>query len=189
MDIKRCYTKVNYFRGIFLRLLCKNDTKVLKDIERWKQIYSMNEPSFYCFNYFLLFYPCFRNLIIYRIRCNSLIKSIMARILYKPIPDLIFGTADIGGGLFIEHGFSTIISAKSMGENCWINQQVTIGYTNGQDSPIIGNNVRIGAGAIVIGNVYVGDDAVVGAGTVVTHDVPAKATIVGNKPLQIYKKQ
>ena len=113
----------------------------------------------------------------------------MARILYKPIPDLIFGTADIGGGLFIEHGFSTIISAKSMGENCWINQQVTIGYTNGQDSPIIGNNVRIGAGAIVIGNVYVGDDAVVGAGTVVTHDVPAKATIVGNKPLQIYKKQ
>ena len=41
-------------------------------------------------------------------------------------------TEDIGGGLYIQHGFSTIITAKKIGENCRIYQQVTIGYKNGE---------------------------------------------------------
>ena len=55
--------------------------------------------------------------------------------------------------MFIQHGFPTIISAKSIGENCTICQQVTIGYTSDGQSPIIGNNVKICAGAIVVDDV------------------------------------
>jgi serine O-acetyltransferase len=88
-------------------------------------------------------------------------------------------TKDIGPGLFIQHGFSTIIAAKSIGENCWINQQVTIGYSNATDCPIIGNNVTINAGAKIIGKVLVGNNTKVGANAVVVKNVPENCTVVG----------
>ncbi|MGO4574247.1 serine O-acetyltransferase [Microvirga sp. 2TAF3] len=106
----------------------------------------------------------------------------MARIfewLCRPEATLFIRTEDIGPGLFIQHGFSTIIAAKSIGSNCWINQQVTIGYSNETDAPVIGNNVRITAGAKVIGNVTVGDNVIIGANAVVVKDVPANCTVVG----------
>jgi serine O-acetyltransferase len=92
---------------------------------------------------------------------------------------LYITTSDVGPGLFIQHGFSTIISAKKIGQNCWVNQQVTIGYSNDTDCPTIGNNVQICAGAKVIGNVNVGDNSIVGANAVVVKDVPANCTVVG----------
>lgn len=90
-------------------------------------------------------------------------------------------TNDIGEGLFIQHGFSTIISAKKIGKNCWINQQVTIGFTNKTDSPVIGDNVTIYAGAILIGNITIGDNAVIGAGAIVVDDVPANCVVCSPK--------
>jgi serine O-acetyltransferase len=51
---------------------------------------------------------------------------------------LFIYTKDIGPGLYIQHGFATIISAKSIGKDCWINQQVTIGYSNATDCPVVG---------------------------------------------------
>lgn len=51
---------------------------------------------------------------------------------------------------------------------------------NGNDFPIIGNNVYIASNATVIGNVHIGDNAVVGAGSVVTKDVPNDSVVVGN---------
>lgn len=64
-----------------------------------------------------------------------------------------------------------------MGENCWINQKVTLGY-RGNHCPIIGNNVRIGVGAIIIGDVCIGDNVNIGAGAVVVKDVPSNTTVV-----------
>lgn len=55
--------------------------------------------------------------------------------------NLYINCTDIGKGLFIEHGFSTIISCRHIGDNCWINQQVTIGYSDATNCPYIGNNV------------------------------------------------
>lgn len=92
---------------------------------------------------------------------------------------LFIDTADIGPGLFIQHGFATIITARSIGHHCWINQQVTIGFASGKGCPTIGNHVTISAGAKVLGGVHVGDHAVIGANAVVTKDVPAHATVVG----------
>ena len=68
-----------------------------------------------------------------------------------------------------------------MGENCRINQGVTIGgrRENEHTAPTIGNNVYISAGAIILGNVVVGDNSIIGAGSIILKDVPANKTIVG----------
>jgi serine O-acetyltransferase len=85
----------------------------------------------------------------------------------------------IGPGLFIQHGWATSIPAKKIGRNCWIGQHVTIGYLNDTDTPTIGNNVTIYAGAKILGNVRVGDNPTVGANAVVLEDVPENCTVVG----------
>ena len=73
-----------------------------------------------------------------------------------------------------------MISAKSIGDYCWINQQVTIGYTS-KGNPTIGSNVKICAGSIVVGDITVGDNSVVGAGAIVVDDVPANSIVCSPK--------
>ena len=107
--------------------------------------------------------------------------------LCRPLPSLYLATADIGPGLFIQHGFSTIIAAKRIGKNCWINQQVSIGYSNSSDCPTIGDSVWICAGAKVFGNVTIGSNSTVGANAVVVKDVPENCTVVG-VPAYIVRK-
>jgi serine O-acetyltransferase len=87
------------------------------------------------------------------------------------------GGGIIGYRFMIWHGFSTIINAKSIGNNCTIYQQVTIGNWNG--TPKIGNNVTIFPGAKVIGNITVGDNVKIGANAVVSKNVPENCTVVG----------
>lgn len=89
---------------------------------------------------------------------------------------------DFGAGTFIQHGFATIITADHVGENCWINQQVTIGYNAskkyGYGRPWIGDHVRVSCGAKVVGKIRVGDESVVGVNSVVVKDVPPRSTVV-----------
>lgn len=87
--------------------------------------------------------------------------------------------------MFIQHVFSTIITAKSIGDNFIVLQQVTIGYTE-KGCPTIGNNVKICAGAIVIGDIVIHDNVTIGAGAVVVKDVPAGTVVAGN-PARIIK--
>jgi serine O-acetyltransferase len=92
--------------------------------------------------------------------------------------------AALGEGLFIDHGAGVVIGETSeVGENVTIYQGVTLGGTGketGKRHPTVGNNVVIGAGSQLLGSIKVGDDAKVGAGSVVVHDVPANTTVVGN---------
>ncbi len=99
------------------------------------------------------------------------------KLLCSPLSSLYINTVDIGGGLFIQHGFSSVISARKIGKDCWINQQVTIGHTR-EGSPIIGDNVRIGAGAIVVGRIVIGNNVTIGAGATVNFDVPDNSLVV-----------
>lgn len=101
---------------------------------------------------------------------------------------LFIATPIIGEGLFIQHGFATIIAAKSIGKNCWINQQVTIGFSNATDCPEIHDNVTIYAGAKVLGKVVLGSNCVVGANAVVVKDVPENC-VVGGVPAQVIKRK
>nr|WP_275994314.1 hypothetical protein [Argonema antarcticum] len=74
-----------------------------------------------------------------------------------------------------------------IGENCWINQQVSIGYKDKTGRPKIGDNVRITAGAKVLGNITVGNNVTVGANAVVIKNVPDNCVVVG-VPAYIVKK-
>lgn len=65
-----------------------------------------------------------------------------------------------------------------IGCNCTILHNVTIGAGRG-GAPTIGDNVYIGAGAIIIGDIKIGDNVKVGAGAVVFKDVPSNSTVVG----------
>lgn len=85
----------------------------------------------------------------------------------------------LGPGLHIRHGFATIVDAASVGADCLLSQQVTVGWTDRGGPPIIGDRVQIHAGAMVLGPIRVGDDAIIGAGAVVLRDVDAGTTVVG----------
>lgn len=88
----------------------------------------------------------------------------------------------IGRRLRIEHFGGIIVSGDaSFGDDVILRQGVTIGLkrTNERGAPRIGNRVDIGAGAKILGNISIGDDAVIGANAVVLCDVPAGALAVG----------
>ncbi len=76
------------------------------------------------------------------------------------------------------HGFSVMCIAQSIGKNCTIYQQVTVGNSGGH-YPTIGDNVSICAGAKVLGGVKVGNNVTIGANAVVTKDVPDNAIVAG----------
>ncbi|WP_063977976.1 serine O-acetyltransferase [Caballeronia udeis] len=147
------------------------------DIERWSEIY-MKDQKLHptrAFIQLMTIYPEYRNLFYHRVGWLGKIVSPLCR----PMNTLFISTDIIGPGLFIQHGFATIIAAKSVGANCWINQQVTIGYSSANDCPTIGDNVTINAGAKVIGGVAIGNNSKVGANAVVVKNVPANSTVVG----------
>lgn len=91
--------------------------------------------------------------------------------------------AKIGRGLFIDHGMGVVIGETAViGDNVLLYQGVTLGGTGmekGKRHPTVGNNVVIGGGAKVLGNIVVGDNSYIGANAVVIKDVPANSTVVG----------
>lgn len=132
-------------------------------------------------------YPEYRNVVYSRSEC--LYSKIISKI-YKGLNTLYIQVpfSKIGRNLMIWHGFSTIINAQSIGDNCSIWQQVTIGnkLDNGEAKPMIGNNVKICAGAIVIGDIKIGNNVIIAAGAVVTKDVPDNCVVAG-VPAKIIK--
>ena len=85
----------------------------------------------------------------------------------------------LGGGLLIPHPNGIVIHPDvQIGPNCLIFQQVTIG-SNGRGIPTIASHVDIGAGAKILGPIYIGAHAKIGANAVVTRDVPAGCTVAG----------
>ncbi|ENT2444594.1 serine O-acetyltransferase [Escherichia coli] len=89
------------------------------------------------------------------------------------------------------HPVGIVIGKKvSIGNNCTIYQNVTIGVSNNktEDYPIIGDNVIIYAGAIIIGSVSIGNNVIIGAGCIVTKDVPEDKIAVGS-PMKIIDKK
>jgi len=91
--------------------------------------------------------------------------------------------AEIGEGFFIDHGMGVVIGETAeIGDDVTLHQGVTLGGTSQQRTkrhPTLGNNVVVGVGAQLIGNITIGDDSKVGAGSVVIKSVPPNATVVG----------
>lgn len=154
------------------------DEKLSMDINRWKSVLGIEKNNFRAAAELLWRYPEYRNLFIYRHRFRRIYRTWIA-FWYKPMNTLYLQAKDIGGGLFIQHGFATMVSAESVGKNCWINQQVTIGFNGPGRAPIIGDNVMITCGAKVLGSITVGNNAVIGANAVVIRDVESGAKMGG----------
>ncbi len=91
--------------------------------------------------------------------------------------------ARIGKRFFIDHGSGVVIGETTeIGDNVLLYQGVTLGGTGnetGKRHPTLGNNVVVGTGAKVLGNIRVGDNVKIGAGSVVVHPVPDNSTVVG----------
>lgn len=91
--------------------------------------------------------------------------------------------AKIGKRFFIDHGFGVVIGETAViGNDVLLYQGSTLGGTGivkGKRHPTVGNNVVIGAGAKVLGNIIIGDNSYIGANAVVIKDVPPNSTVVG----------
>lgn len=136
-----------------------------------------------------------------RYRFNSKLIRVPLGVLHLfllKFSELFFGItigveAKIGRRLVIEHFGTIVVHGKSeFGDDCIIRQGVTIGNKNLDspfDAPVIGNNVNIGAGAKILGQVKVGNNVSIGANAVVIRDVPDNHIAVGipakNIPIQI----
>lgn len=99
--------------------------------------------------------------------------------------------ATIGTGVFIDHGMGVVIGETAIiGDYTLIYQGVTLGGTGkecGKRHPTLGENVVIGAGAKVLGNIHIGNNVRIGAGSVVLRDVPSDCTVVGVPGRIIYR--
>ena len=185
---RRLLATLNFLRTlpVFLCVIFSKQKGLIKeDIARWNLIDQTPFGLFESLNWHLTYKKEFRNLLQHRFKypSRSLLSFIIARILYKPLESLYIYTKEIGGGLYIQHGFATIISAKKIGKNCRIYQQVTIGY-KGEFNPVLENNVSITCGAKVLGDVTMHDNSLAAAGAVVVKDVPQNA-IVGGVPAKV----
>jgi serine O-acetyltransferase len=176
---------------IALMLLSSNRNTVYADLERWAAVYSFAQPRnliglISLFVYLMTWLSEYRN--VFYLRAGILGR--MLSIFCRPKSSLYLGDTSIGPGLFIQHGDCTFVSADKIGENCWIDQQVVIGYINDTDRPrSIGNNVTIHSGAKILGRVSVGDNATIGANSVVIRDVPPNATMMGVPARVIWQKK
>ena len=157
---------------------CSEKQKIDMDIQRFCNIHGSVIHNL-LMGFYLEFVSCreFRSLFYYRVgKLAKFVKWLM------PGQHLFaIGTpkGQIGGGLFIQHGYATDIEAKSIGVNCWINQKVSIAF-RGNGRPTIGDNVRIGVGAIIIGDVHIGNNVNIGAGAIIVKDVPDNCTIISS---------
>lgn len=108
--------------------------------------------------------------------------SVFIKWLLPGMPTLDFGvpSSAIEGGLFIEHGWAMVIDAENVGRNLWINQGVTIGWGRG-GHPTIGDDVRIGTDAVILGGIRIGNNVNIGAGAIVVEDVPDNVTVCSPK--------
>ena len=97
-------------------------------------------------------------------------------------------TADIPGPLSLPHGLGGVYISRyaSIGPGCRIYQNVTVGEVDGR-APRIGADCLLGAGAVVLGPITVGQGAKIGAGAVVNRDVPPGATVVAQQPRTIIR--
>ena len=85
----------------------------------------------------------------------------------------------IGGGLVIHHGWSSVINAEKVGNAFQFYQNVTVGIGRG-GKPIIGDNVIIYTGAVVVGNIHIGNNVRIAANSVVRKNVPSNSLVYGN---------
>ena len=157
----------------------KNEIKLIKE----------NDPSISS-SLEVLIHPCFKIKLYYKISHYLYTKKffflsrLISYIGKRKTGIEIHPGAKIGKNLFIDHGTGIVIGETSIiGDNVTIFHGVTLGGTGkekGKRHPTIGNNVLLGCSSTILGNIYIGDNAKVGAGAVVTKNVRENTTVLGS---------
>lgn len=172
-----------YYKTAFNRVAMEEDFR-----RNIRQFLHKDQLNFFTFCELLTFYVMVRNIFYARVAYRHHFYAKFLALFARPLPLLdISSTAEIGGGLIVQHGYATIIAPRKIGKNCWVNQGVTIGYTNDDDCPTLGDNVTVYAGAKILGDVHVGNNVVVAANAVVVKDVEDNC-IVGGVPAKVIKR-
>lgn len=122
----------------------------------------------------------YRNVFYYRLKNANKAARLLIKIENKisPFDKTVEIYGDIKGGLLVSHCLS-IINPSKAGKNLRVGPGVVIGRM-GEGFPIIGDNVYIAANATVIGGVHIGNNVIIGAGSVVVKDIPDNSVAVGN---------
>ena len=168
-----------------IKLLKRGFTKVKEDI----QVIYDKDPAATNLLEVLLCYPGLHALIAYRFAHRlykwhiPLIPRIISYITRIITGIEIHPAARIGRRFFIDHGEGVVIGeTTNIGDDVLIYQQVTLGGTgkeHGKRHPTLKNNVIVGAGAKILGNITIGEGTRIGAGSVVVDDVPEHSTVIG----------
>lgn len=181
---------------LYLFSASSNKRLIEADITRWLEAryperLEDKRPSWLELVWLLWRLKEYRNLFYYRIKRESRLFSRvlleLAKLFCKECDTLFLDIDELGAGLFLQHGYAANIGARKIGKNCWINQQVVIGFTAIDKKPTLGNNVHVATGARVLGDIVIGDNVVIGANAVVVKDVPPNCTVVG-VPAYIIKR-
>ena len=168
-----------------MRLIKKIFSQVKEDI---KTIYE-KDPAAENLLEVLFCYPGLHALILHRIahKLNywkiPLIPRIISNISRVLTGIDIHPAARIGRRFFIDHGMGVVIGATTIiGDDVLLYQGVTLGGTgneHGKRHPTLHDNIVVGAGAKILGNIEIGSNSRIGAGSVVVDDVPENSTVVG----------
>ena len=133
-------------------------------------------------NYCLLRKIDFRSVFHYRLRHHKILCAINDLFLPR-MKTIEFGGYGIGAGLMVSH-YHCVVFPKQTGKNFRVGPGVVIGRNGG--FPVFGDNVYVAANATVVGDITIGSNVIIGAGSVVTKDVPDNVVVVGN-PAKVIK--
>jgi serine acetyltransferase len=177
---------VVYLPHIVIYIFSNNKRVINLDITNKNKSLKLNLPSIvillYLLGYDKYFFTIFNN----RIKKNK-----FRHFLYRSsstnfiIPDDVI----VGKEINYNHPYSTILNAKSIGDNFSCKHLTTVGNKNDDENlrPVILSNVILGASVTIIGNITIGNNVIVGAGSVVVKSVPDNSIVVGN-PAQLIRK-
>ncbi|MDX9790954.1 MAG: serine acetyltransferase [Candidatus Kapabacteria bacterium] len=165
----------------------KNNDLLKEDLIQNIQHRGKNKPKDFnkAFIRTLIYYPEYALLFFWRINSNFFLWNWLFP---KKYYCKLFKSTQIDGGMVCYHPYATVINAKKIGKNFTFRNAITIGNKNNQIDkiPVIGNNVEVGANAVIIGDIYIGDNVIIGAGSVVVKDVPSNCVVAGN-PAKVIK--
>lgn len=170
--------------------------KIINYIKEEIKLIKSKDPAIKS-NFEVFLYPSFKAKVYYKISHYLYLKKhyFLARYLSEKAKRKtgieIHPGAIIGKNLFIDHGFGVVIGETTIiGDNVTIYHDVTLGATGkeiGKRHPTIENNVMIGTGAKILGNIKVGENSKVGAGAVVLKNVKKNCTVVGIPSKEVSK--
>lgn len=179
--MKKLLVIINLLR-LWPHLLCYACSKNRKHIAADVAAYMVNYNGGSLL-WFLTYNPSYRTLFYHRIGgVSKLIEWLAPGQMTLTIPK----TTKVGDGVLLFHSYGTILNAREIGEGCRIVSNITLGDKKGK-TPIIGKHVEILPGAVIAGDVTIGDNCVIGPNAVVYKSVPANCVVVGN-PAFILKR-